>query len=316
MDSPIKKKHIDVFVCLALLCGCGPSFYLQDAKVQHLAPDFIPRLTREYQPKSISVSLSGSISPNRPYLYNNGEHSKVNERGEFDMDTVAGSVLDSNRFIFRGQNVSWNMGMAKLGLLVSHDFTKFSRVTTQIDFGGNGGAYYYDLCAALAFRVATRDIGFQFEVGAGIKDYRYYAEVARQYVVDNDIYYYTVSDMLYFQGYKSLSYFHCGFTFNGDFGMPVGFYLLGSYRYSPNIFSVADTSNRVKTGWGPNGSDDVNLNPSVFIAGVGVYGDLWKMTPFAGVTILFAADALYFTGAYPVFNVGVRRDFTIGGKKD
>ncbi|MBN1577076.1 MAG: hypothetical protein JW913_11015 [Chitinispirillaceae bacterium] len=311
--------HVSVFVfpVWTFLDCRGTEYYLQNAEVTHLPPNVSPRLVSEYQPKKMNLMLSGTLTPPEPLSFNNGEHSKVNSAGIFEFDTQTADTYypglypsPANTCEFAGNNVSWDMSGFKGAASLTYDFARFGSMVADIQLGGNRSSFNYDVFVGCSFRFRGAIGGVRSELGGGLKGYSYSAEVVRY---DWDYSGYDSYDNINqdtCSRFLSMPYIQYGFLSNGDFGSPVGAFIRGYFRYSPNLFSRTNEND-----WTLFNTSGAHLSIISIVAGTGVYA------MFSGYTLYFATDLLFpwsakKIGLYPVSSFGIGRDFMLGRERN
>ncbi|MGA9116693.1 MAG: hypothetical protein WB626_07960 [Bacteroidota bacterium] len=163
--------------CLLLAAGCGETknvtLYMQDLDVTSPAPGPPLHITRNPAQGEVHITPHLRVSPRRNLRGNVGEHTRVNGRGVFQVDTVytqgngvyfadPGGV---NSFGYAGRNLRWEVPASFAGVDVDLGLSRAVALSLGAGYAPGAGKGLWGYHAGLGFRRQSGSTALRLDVG-------------------------------------------------------------------------------------------------------------------------------------------------------
>ncbi len=171
-----KIIFLSIFMLTLFGCTTIETLYLQDVEVTGPINQSPIHITDSTQTPSVTFSMRFSYNPEKEMKAKTEGTPKVNEDGFYQVDTIYhddGTISfkksNENRYLYRGQNLTWNFASVTAGIdmdiKLSKNFALFAGVNyaggnNKSLWGGTGGIGLFGVNNGIAFRL---DAGFHFQ---------------------------------------------------------------------------------------------------------------------------------------------------------
>lgn len=210
-----------VFALAAI--GCAQhTVYLQDVQVEapYVAPPLF--LSQENAEGELRIAPRVSVTSGQKLRGRIDGHSKVNDRGVYQIDTVvSGNTVryiervGANKKTFQGRNFFWEPTNVSASLQFEYATSKRIALVGGVDFSSTSGQHYLGAGFGAGFLFQSRTIGGRFDLGVQFTSGKYKVE----YVVATSRTGYQEAEVQFLtkEGKEMQAGYYSSFTFNTRF---------------------------------------------------------------------------------------------------
>ena len=191
----IRVKQLTLLLFLPFLFVQCYNKYLQKGVLYSPIPDDPIIVSKDREAGDLTVSIDINYSVEDIFKANNGKHSKVNEYGIVQFDTIidptwingrhyADTLLifsDKNKYDFEGQNITWNLPPVSLGLSLEYDLSESFFILSSFDWSYVDGENLYRFIFGLGGASENDAVGFQTHLKVGIQKLKHIVEILHGY---------------------------------------------------------------------------------------------------------------------------------------